>query len=291
MRRNLVIFVCILNSCLAAGLLWYFLSGTFKSKSAPLPPPQTNSELEPLSEDQLWTKVLGSSNTNEAFYYLKQFESPTALRAKIKAHLLELFDVKEAAFPQWPSFLAAIQIYSDQIQSLDGLKVIAQVAQSKTLPLTLRDAAFRKYIENLVRLKETSSDSITTAHGLIGEMLIENNSLQGTALHAEHYLLRDALLSKEREKAFTNRLLTIAQSSLAMEGNRMIALKILTNLNKTSQLSLEKIYLEGSSNLKIETLKAILEDKSTTNTNQWVENIEPQTPEEEALKWRILNKY
>jgi len=196
-------------------------------------------------------------------------------------------DATPPPFPAWPYYEALLQIHGHRAETADDLDVTAAIAARPALPLTLREAAFRGFVENIVRLGGGAAEA-DAAYALIDALYGEANALSGTALHAEHYLRENGY-----ERATPGLLAERAAATLldaeAAEGNRLAAATVLARLGeRPGAVELRKSFeATGSERLKAAILKLIAAEPSEAEL-AWLKEFRPATPEVERLVRAML---
>lgn len=200
MRRFSVISLCILNACIAAGLLWYVFGNKPKQPDIPQKP-----ATERLSGAERWNRAKAARSSREAFFELSQSEDAQALQERTTQEIEKLFSGIQPELNHWPFYQAVIQNHGRNASDEEALSLLARVASETEQALTLRDTAFRSYVENTLRIKK-AVEANDPAFILIDTLSKENNSLSGTALQAEHFLAGKGMTGEVRASLFEERL-------------------------------------------------------------------------------------
>lgn len=291
MSRKLVIFICCLNVLLGAGVLWFVL----KPSKVDIPyalQPSTESNTSAYSDAELWTKAEEASTTREAYGYLQQitFNSDTFNQAA--KQIDQLIESSAPPFKNWPYFEALIQFHGNRSKSLDDLQPLAKLTLKQEQALTLRNQAFRSYIENLSKL---DADISNQAYALIDKLLDENNSLSGTAMQAEQYL-REKDIRRSEGGADEDRLASHAEAVLldssAPTSNRLTAANTLFRLGIFPDSNEIQRTFAGtdSERLAVALLQLLAASNPADGALDWVEGVHPTTPEQEQLIRSILER-
>lgn len=284
MRGRFIIILCLLNLCIAGGLIWFVLHK--KTERTGLLPQAT---AEPLSDEECWSRATEAQTSREAYHYLAQIEDSDALSETIGEAVTSLLSGLSPAFDHWPFYQAMLQMHGKQASSQDELLPLAQIAESKIQSLTLRDTAFRSYIENAKRMSEGNAMSQDSLR-LIDMLFEESNSLAETALQAEHFLTKDEEPGAGPGGRFTERLRATLLDTGQLEATRITALSILSEKDALAELPLARIYSTAGVRLQTSLLRMIDGMDPDTATRLWLEGVAPLTPEQEQLLANILDQ-
>ena len=287
MRRPLVLILCIMNACIAAGLLW-FVFGNKPERSKMFEQPSA----ERLTDDELWERAQSATSTREASYQLGRIENIDRLKKKASQEIETLLLGNQAKLDRWPFLQAVLQKYGSIASSEEELQPLAKVTSNTDQPITLRDTAFRSYIENCLRFNAATENNGTPLI-LIDLLSKEDNSLAETALQAEHFLAKNGIeLSTKRLPLFDERLTVVLEDRQRTESMRITAFNILSEKGSVSELPLETLYKGGGVRLQTAILHTLAPagNKTSEQSKLWLEDIRPTTPEQEQLRLRILGQ-
>jgi len=290
MKRS-VILICIFNFCLAIGVLWYVWNPSSK-QSAPAitsntPAAESNVTY---SKEELWTKALHARSSNEALYYFNQSDDPAELRLKLSDIILGLSIESPPTSNIWPFLQATFYLVANEAKAIEALAPFSEITRKKALPLTIRDSAFRTYVENEVRLcnHETISEN---ALNLIDALYDEHNSLKSSALQAEHFLLSKGILPNNRLDSYNRRLAETVENEEILLSTRVIALNILATMDNISSIALQRVYESAEPNFRDALLKAMIRSKVAPTSLSWLSDFKPLSVDEEQLLQRVLRPY
>jgi len=283
MRRLLVISLCIMNACIAAGLLWF----VFGNKPDRLMMLEQASK-ERLSDVEYWEQALSAESFREALFQLSQIENLETLKAQATQEIEKLLPADQPPLDRWPFFQAALQKYGNTASNSGQLSLLAQITSNTNQPITLRDTAFKSYVENYYRLRaEAQAD---TPFVLIDKLFKEKNSLAEIALQAEHFLVKNGVLLPGRELVFKERLRATLQDRQQTESMRITAFNILRETDQLADLPLMQLYPEAGERLQASILQALARSDASEAATHWLETTQPTTPEQEQLRLRILGQ-
>lgn len=284
MRRFSVISLCVLNACIAAGLLWYVFGNKPKRPDIPQKP-----AAERLSGAERWNRAKAARSSREAFFELSQSEDARALQERTTQEIGKLFSEIQPDLNRWPFFQAVIQNHGRNASDEEALSLLARVASETEQPLTLRDTAFRSYVENTLRLKK-AVDANDPAFILIDTLSKENNSLSGTALQAEHFLAGKGTTGEVRATLFEERLRAVLLDTGCPGPVRITALQILSENDAVEDLPISALYKDAGVRLQTALLNSLNTTDVTEQTKLWLEAVEAVTPEQEQLRIKILGQ-
>lgn len=284
MRRPFIISLCVLNACIATGLLWFVFKNQPKKPNIP-----QKSATERLSDTERWSRANVAGSSRQAFFELSQSEDMQALKERTPQEIEKLFSGTLPNLDRWPFYQAVIQMHGKNAADNEELSLLARVASDIEQPLTLRDTALRSYVENSLRLG-TGMKADDSTLSLIDGLFVEKNSLQETALQAEHFLLKNDALPPERKSVLSERLQTILEGSQHAESVRIIALNILSEIEATDDVQLRKLYQDAGVQMQTMILRTLASMNASEPTKSWLEGITPTTPEQEQLRLRILGQ-
>jgi hypothetical protein len=263
-------------------LVWF----VFGKRSDPSPV-QAVSERDRMTDAELWQQAEESNSAREALHYLRQIADGEELRKKVSKNVTGLLEEGPLTKPNnWPFYQGVIQIHGISASDLKELDPVAEIATNVKHTLTLRDTAFRTFVENAVRLESESRihEEVLT---LIDRLFPEANSLSGTALHAERFLATKGLLAADRESSFKTRLRSVLSSSQHAAEMRITALEMLQETDAATELPFEQLYTDAELSLQTSILRALSTTNLSESTKQWLKSIQPRTPEQEQLLFRI----
>ena len=141
MRRLLVISLCIINACIAAGLLW-FVFGNKPDRPMML----EQAARERLSDIEYWEQALSAESFREALFQLSQIEDLETLKAQATQEIEKLLPADQPPLDRWPFFQAVLQKYGSIASNSGELSLLAQITSNTNQPITLLDTAFRSYV-------------------------------------------------------------------------------------------------------------------------------------------------
>lgn len=286
MRRPTVISLCVFNGALACGLLWYALAAP--GRGARLAGKQSqHSEIDALSDAELWGRAAASVNTREAMHYLSRIEARGFLLDACRLQLSKISEGTPAPFGEWPFLEAVLQTYGANAGAPDELAAVTGIAANEAMPLTLRDCAFRTVIENTPRFAD-NGEALEAAFELVDACYAESNSLSETSLLAEHFLTQKGIAPTGREPSFRDRLTEVAKDKNQADSKRITALHLLATRGEVDAVGLDGLYGGADVALQTAILKSALQAEDAKSYS-WVEGIRPTTPEQEQLIEQILN--
>ena len=190
MSRKIIVLFCSVNALIGIGILWYVLAPR-------LVPDERRVEAAPkqdapkYSDEELWQKAVGAANAREAFGYLARTGKTRDILEKSARQIDALAKTEAPAFERWPFFEALLRFFGSRAESPADLQPLMRLAVQPGQALTLRDAAFRSYIDNFGRLKPVDTGA---GYALIDTLYGEGNGLTATALQAEHLLREQGIL-------------------------------------------------------------------------------------------------
>jgi hypothetical protein len=285
MRRSIIITICIFNGILACFLIWYVF-GRPNQISRPLAAPSQTAEVEPLDDTELWNRASEAKTTREAMHYLSRVQEDVFLLDSFRTLLTNLSKAENLPFDEWPFAQAAIQVYGAKAFSSNELVTLNEIARNESLPLTLRDSAFRSLVENTVRLPD-DGEALNMTYGLIDSMYGEANSLSETSLQAEHFLSQKGIGKEDRDLRFRERLIKALSGVDETASKRITALNILTARNELDGTSFDQLYAGAGVQLQSAILKSVLQAKESVSYD-WLNGIHASNPEQEQLIQQIL---
>ncbi|NBB79048.1 MAG: hypothetical protein GVY36_06315 [Verrucomicrobia bacterium] len=286
MSRKFVILFCCLNALLGVGLLWFILTPTKASlrstsyaSSASVTPEYT--------ETELWAKAAAASTTREAFSYLEQLSADRMVFETSTELVDGLIQTGIPAYQQWPYFEALLQFHGSRSEALEDLQTLARLARQTKQALALRDAAFRSYIENFMRLNPVET---FPAFALIDRLHEEGNHLSATALQAERFLRENGIVRDAGDEVLIERARETVFDTERIETNRLAAANILLALNEQPDPKRirEAIGSTDSERLKASLLRLLATSGLSDSDRDWLEDLPLPTPEQEALVRSIL---
>ena len=172
MRRWLVISICIFNAALAGFFLWYVLKPSQRGK---VMPQASVSETKAMSDDELWTCARQANSSREASYYLSKLEITDELKARTSIIVNNIAENSGSDYHQWPFNQALINRVGTAATITSDLTLLSQIAANEEMPLTLRDTAFRAYIQNWTRVS-TDEELLDEALDLIDSLFLESSA-------------------------------------------------------------------------------------------------------------------
>lgn len=291
MSRKLIIFICSLNVLLGVGVLWF----VFAPRTSPIPKalqPSAKTNAPTYSDNELWTKAEEASTAREAYGYLQQITSPPNTLNRSGKHISQLVDTATPPFNSWPYFEALIQFHGSRSESLDDLQPMARLALQTDQALTLRNIAFRSYIENFSRIDAGTPQQ---AYTLIDTLLNESNSLSATAMQAERFLREKEIkrnIGGEDEDILASHAEAALLDTAALISNRLTAANTLSWLGKfPDSLKIKSAFVgTNSERLKFALLQLLAASNPADADLVWVESIQPTAPEQEQLIRSLLEK-
>jgi len=287
MPRKVVISICILNIFLGIGLLWLILNPRKPLAANALQKPEQTSATA-YTDEELWSRARGAESARQAYGALRGLSENRETFATMRRELERLTEtVAPPPFAAWPYYEALLSVHASRSETAEDLEVAARIASTTALPLNLREAAFRGYIENFVRLGGEGRDA-GAAYALVDRLYGETNALSGTALHAGRFLVEKGY-DRDEPGILTERAAGTLLDPEAMEGNRLAAAEVLRRLGERPKARALRAAFEAtkSERLKIALLQLIAADPSETE-REWLEQLRPATPELERLVRTIL---
>ncbi len=286
MHRNLIIILCVTNACIATGLMWFVFGP--KSKPSITNKASTSLGTEIMTDEAHWQHATKATSLREAAFHLSQFKDQDELNIRTSELIYGLHFDSVPNLNKWPLYQASMQAHGKNADTASELKLLAKIAQKTQQALTLRDTAFRVYIENWLRIESDDKVNEETFE-LIDTLYHENNSLADTSLEAEYFLIKNNASTAERNAQFKDRLRNTAMESSRAATTRITALKTLSELGALLDLPMENIYHSASTHLQTAILR-VLENQSSSKASkeQWLRLIQPTTSEQEQLLLRIL---
>lgn len=282
MRRPTVISLCIMNACIAAGLLW-FINGNKPQQQVIMKLPRT----EPLSDDALWERSMTASSFREALFQLSQIQDQETLMPRVTQEIEKLLTMDQPPLDRWPFFQSVLQKYGGIASNKEELALLARFTSNNDQPLTLRDTAFRSYVENSRRL-QSEGDYDESPFVLIDAMYQENSSLSETALQAEHFLAKNSVrFPDQRRLLFEARLKAALGDEQRTESVRIAALNILNEKGLVSDLPLDELYPDAGVRLQTAILHTLTSANIPDETKHWLKGIQATTPEQEQVLLRM----
>jgi|GEM_PF-2301846 len=285
MRRSFVILLCIFNALIAGGLLW-FVIGKPQSRT-PLLVPEKEAPESNMTDAERWTQATQARNLQEALHSLNTFMDKDALRQRTSTLLEELAAGTPAEVSEWPFLQAAMIVHGREATEVPRLTPLAAIASGERHALTLRETAFRSYVENRLRISE-AFDEDELIYSLIDSLYTEPNSLSETSLLAEQFLVKNGVSPEGREGSFKTRLEDTLLDTGNPESVRITALKILSAMDAAGTLPLDRVYENSDRELRTAILQALASSIQPGEAIGWLEQIRPTTPEQEQLRLRIL---
>ena len=291
MSRKLVIFICSLNVLLGVGVLWFVLT----PRKSPIPntlQPSAKTDAPAYSDTELWTKAQEASTARVAYGYLQQITSNSDTSNQSAKQIDRLVESATAPFKNWPYFEALIQFHGNRSESLNDLEPLRRLALQTDQALTLRNLAFRSYIENFIRLDTAAPES---AYTLIDTLLNESNSLSATAMQAERFLREKEIkrsIGSADEDILANRAEAALLDPAALILNRLAAANILSWLGELpDSREIQKAFNStDSERLKVALLQLLAASNPADADLVWLESIQPTTPEQEQLVQSIIEE-
>ncbi len=292
MSRKLIIFICSLNVLLGVGVLWFVLT----PRKSPIPnalQPSAKTYASAYSDTELWTKAQEASTAHEAYKYLQQITSNSDTSNQSAKQIDRLVESGATPpFKNWPYFEALIQFHGNLSESINNLGALRRLALQTDQALTLRNLAFRSYIENFSRLDPSTSDQ---AYTLIDELLSESNSLSATAMQAERFLREKEIkrtAGGARQDILANRAEATLLDPTAPTSNRLTAANTLLWLGEFPDSREIREAFDGtnSERLKVALLQLLAASKPADTDLVWIESIQATTPEQEQLVRSILER-
>jgi hypothetical protein len=284
MRSKFVIFICLFNTLLVSGLLWFIFKpvGRKETTKAQVVAPSRES----LDNTQLWINASKATSPQEARFYLNRIADKTKLKEEVRNIIKQQLSSNTPNIKQWSFYQAVLSTDGQLASTHSELTELAEIVSNKSAPLTFRNTAFRVYIENWLRLKGETNDT-APVYELIDQLYEEPNSLSETSLEAEHFL-NNNIPSRERQLLFKQRLIENFQDQTKPETMRITALKILSETKVPLEHHLGSYFVDADRSLKTAILKTIITTKPAAPSLTWLQSINPETPEQEQLIQQIL---
>lgn len=288
MSRKLVIGVCCLNGLLGAGLLWLILGPGVRGRPAVFPPPGQAAEREALSDGELWARAEEASTARGAQGYLRRLGPDSGTTRRMRS-AVESLAAGRADRGDRPFLEGAVAAYGARAGDAEALEPLARAARNPEQWLGLRDLAFRSYVERFARLEGAAPE---TARALIDALHGEANSLSGTALRADRFLLDRGLADAGREEALIERAAATLRDGAALVSNRLAAADVLEGLDAAPPPeALRDLFLgTDSERLRLRLLGLLARKEAAPEELAWLDGLEPRTPGQERLIQDILER-
>lgn len=321
MSGKLLIFICCLNTLLGVGVLWFTLKpnqSLFNNVSTASP----KTTVKEYSDDKLWTKAKASTTALRALGQLQKLSESAQIFEAMAREIEQIGDASPLPFDQWPFFEAVLIDYGNRAASVEDLRALALVAGQSNNPLTLREVAFRSFIENFSRMEDMGSagadsqrgnettatrgqdalapmgvteesvdaGALRDAYALIDALWGESNYLAGTALRAEDFLEQRGF-KREGESLLLERATAMLLDESALVSNRLAAANVLSRMNVPVDLTLlrEAFDVGNSERSQVALLQMMAAVSYSKEDLEWLEDFRPVTPEQERLVHAILS--
>jgi len=274
-----------MNASIAAGLLWHVF-GNKPNQSTMLKQPSA----EQVPDDILWERAESEKSAREAFFHLSQIEDTDGLKTRAAQEIETLLSGDQPGLDRWPFLQALLQKYGGIALNGEELMPLAQITSNIDQPITLRDTAFRSYVENFLRLKVVAPHE-ETPFSLTDLLFKEDNSLPETALQAEYFLEKNGVtFPGQRLPTFEARLKAVLEDRQRAESIRITAFNILSERGSAPDLPLDTLYQGAGVRLQTAILQALASSDASEETTRWLEDFQPRTPEQEQLRLRIIGQ-
>jgi len=292
MRRRFVILICILNTLLAGGLLWFTLGSQNGGVSKQLALTGTDAPAPPFSDNELWNRAASARTFREAASYLARSEDQSTLATRIEEQLTGLITGEMPPFSKWGFYQAILQAYARQAKDFRQIRLFIKIVKNTQLPLILRDTAFRHFVENSLRLDE-EQNSNGPVYALIDHLYPENNILSGAALQAEHFLLVQGVSDEKRRRLLLDRIKATLTRPDHLEVNQFIALNILAQMEADPEEAwIQEVHAAAKSDRIRTAVLQVLASREGRRYDQltWLTRLTPSTAEQEQLIHSILDQ-
>lgn len=309
MSRKLIIFICCLNVVLGVGVLWLVLkpNGSLLNKDVR---PLVSAPVEEYTDEELWGLAREAGTVREAYGHLRRLSESGEILEAMAGQIGAMAEPSPLPFAGWPFFEALLQNYGKRAKSGEDLQLLAEVAGQAEQALALRDVAFRGFIENFGRLgvivdpagagllpdspmpsNEATAGDLRHVYALIDTLHGEANSLSGTALLAEHYLLQEGF-KREEDHFLAERATAMLIDAAALESNRLVAANVLARMGEHVGLPMLREAFEAAApeRLKIALLEMVAAADISGEDIAWLERYQPATPEQARLVRSILTR-
>jgi hypothetical protein len=234
MRRKLIFILCIANALIAILTLTISLPKLQSTKEKSLTKEDSKQGKIELSDTELWSRALATQSPLELKNYLNQIQDITYKQSKLRNELQTLLNSPATAYNSVHDIernCALIAAKTKLDNNNEELELTAQLLHKAELPITLRETAFRNYIQRNVELSKDSKTvnrlNASAAQCIDHAYTEPQTSLCGIALSADWYLLQNALLSRDRQLQLKERLIETLQDPDSLDSNLQTALTIL----------------------------------------------------------------
>ncbi len=320
--RKLIILLCCLNGLLGIFLLWFIL--TPSQSNAPFAVERPGPSEAPAHTDTaLWEMAMAAGTAQEAYRHLRGLPEDRNTAQKMNQQIGTLVERAPLPFAEWPFHEGLLRSYGDRAQAVEDLSVLARIATQTEQALTLRDLAFRVFIQNFERFEGANPEA---AYELIDTLYEEASSLAGTALQAEAFLSESGMgragrklagadaddmagdtvtdaesANKSAPYSLAKRSEAMLRDPSAIESNRLAAVGVLFDLEARPHAEDLRVIFEStdSEQLKFALLRlmesALRNDAQTDTTVPgsawgWLTDYCPSTPNVEREIYRLLGK-
>jgi len=306
MSKKLIIFICGLNTLLGVGVLLFVLKPqpTLFDNDWDVPAQTNASEY---SDDELWTMARASTTTGQALERLQQLSTNDATIETMAGEIDRIGNTAPLPFEQWPLYEALLIDYGSRAASVEVLQPLAAVARQSDNPLTLRETAFRSFIQNFSRIGSdhaqdaadpgnktegpASGSALREVYTLIDALRGERNHLAGMTLQAEDFLGQGGF-RREQGDLLAQRATAMLLDDSALEKNRLSAASVLHRISAYPGLAELRTALEGtaSERLRVALLQIIAAADFASEELIWLEAYRAVSREQEGLVQRILSR-